>query len=95
MRKTREILRLKLLLKRSHREIRKATGAGLGTISDTATRAAAAQLDWAAVEELDDEALEARLYVRGHRAATCQARPPSTSSSVGRAGRCGCCTRST
>jgi transposase len=62
MRKTREILRLKWLLKRSHREIRKATGAGLGTISDTATRAAAAQLDWAAVEELDDEALEARLY---------------------------------
>lgn len=62
MRKTREILRLKWLLHRSHREIQRATGAGLGTISDTATRAAAVQLDWAAVEQLDDEALEARLY---------------------------------
>jgi len=62
MRKTREILRLKWLLQRSHREIQRATGAGLGTISDTATRAAAAQLDWAAVERLDDDALESRLY---------------------------------
>jgi hypothetical protein len=62
MRKTREILRLKWLLERSHREIRQATGAGLGTISDTATRAAAARLDWAAVEQLGDDELEARLY---------------------------------
>ena len=62
MRKTREILRLKWLLKRSHREIRCATAAGLGTISDTATRAAAAKLDWAAVEQLSDDELEARLY---------------------------------
>jgi transposase len=62
MRKTREILRLKWLLKRSHREIQQATGAGLGTVSDTATRAAAAKLDWAAVEQLSDDELEARLY---------------------------------
>ncbi len=62
MRKTREILRLKWLLARSHREIQRATGAGLGTISDTATRATAAQLDWGAVEQLSDDALEARLY---------------------------------
>jgi transposase len=62
MRKTREILRLKWLLQRSHREIKHATGVGLGTISEAATRAAAAQLDWAAVEQLDDDELEARLY---------------------------------
>jgi transposase len=62
MRKTREILRLKWLLKRSHREIRIATGAGLGTISDAATRATAAQLDWTTVEQLSDDELEARLY---------------------------------
>jgi transposase len=71
MRKTREILRLKWLLKRSHREIRIATGAGLGTISDAATRAIAAQLDWATVEQLSDDELEARLYP----AATAQRRP--------------------
>lgn len=62
MRKTREILRLKWLLKRSHREIQRTSGAGLGTISETATRAAAALLDWSAVEQLDDDDLEARLY---------------------------------
>ena len=62
MRKTREILRLKWVLGRSHREIRQATGAGLATVSETAQRAAAAKLDWASVERLDDEALEARLY---------------------------------
>lgn len=62
MRKTREILRLKWLLKRSHREIQRATGVSLGTISDAATRAAAAQLDWSAVEQLSDDELEARLY---------------------------------
>ena len=57
MRKSREILRLKWLLARSHREIQRATGAGLGTISDTATRATAAQLDWSSVEQLSDDAL--------------------------------------
>ncbi len=62
MRKTREILRLKWLLERSHREIQRATGAGLGTVSDTATRAAAAKLDWPAIEQLSDDELEARLY---------------------------------
>lgn len=62
MRKTREILRLKWVLRRSHREIQRALGIGLGTISDTATRAAAQQLDWAAIEALTDDALETRLY---------------------------------
>lgn len=62
MRKTREILRLKWLLRRSHREIQRAVGVGLGTVSDATTRAAAAKLDWATVEQLSDDELEARLY---------------------------------
>lgn len=62
MRVTRELLRLKWVLGRSHREIRLATGVGLATVSEAAARAAAAGLDWAAVEGLSDEALEARLY---------------------------------
>lgn len=62
MRKTREVLRLKWFLGRTHREIRQATGLGLGTVSETAARAALAGLDWPAVEKLTDDELEARLY---------------------------------
>jgi transposase len=62
MRKTREILRLKWVLKRSHREITRALGVGLSTISETASRAELVGLDWAGVEALDDDQLEARLY---------------------------------
>jgi DNA-directed RNA polymerase specialized sigma24 family protein len=38
MRKTREILRLKWLLRRSHREIQRAVGVDLGTVSDATRR---------------------------------------------------------
>lgn len=38
---------------------------------DTATRAAAAKLDWAAVEQLVDDELEARLYPTGRSRASC------------------------
>jgi len=62
MRKTREVLRLKWALKRSHREIWRSTGVGVGTVSDCASRATAAGLDWAGVERLTDEELEAKLY---------------------------------
>ena len=62
MRKTREILRLKWELRRSHREIKRALEVGLATVSETVARAIAAQLDWAAVSELGDEELERRLY---------------------------------
>jgi len=62
MRKTRELLRLKWVLGRSHREIHRAAGVGVATVSETATRASAAGLDWAAVEKLSDDELEARLY---------------------------------
>jgi len=61
MRKTREILRLKEL-KRSHRQIARATGAGTATVSEAVARARAAQLDWAAITAMSDAELEARLY---------------------------------
>jgi transposase len=62
MRKTREILRLKWVLKRSHREVQLSADCGLGTITEAVNRATLAGLDWAAVEKLTDEELEARLY---------------------------------
>ncbi len=57
MRKTREILRLKWALKRSHREITRALGVGLSTISETASRAMLVGLDWSGVEALGDDEL--------------------------------------
>jgi transposase len=63
MRKIREILRLKWVLGRSHREIARATGVGVGTVSEVAWRARTAGIDgWAAVEATDEPTLEARLY---------------------------------
>ena len=62
MRKSREILRLKWVLGRSHREVERACSVGLGTVSETVGRARVAALDWAAVERLTDDELEARLY---------------------------------
>jgi transposase len=62
MQKTREVLRLKWVLGRSHREINRAIGVGVATVSEVASRAKVAGLDWAAVERLSDEELEARLY---------------------------------
>jgi DNA-directed RNA polymerase specialized sigma24 family protein len=62
MRKTREVLRLKLALERSHRDIARSLAIGVGTVSECLARARAAGVDWAAAEALDDDALEARLY---------------------------------
>jgi len=62
MRKIREILRHKWELRRSHREVKRALGVGIATVSDTITRATAAHLDWTAVDALSDEELERRLY---------------------------------
>ena len=46
MRKTREILRQKWGLGRSHREVARSLGVSLGAVSATLTRATAAGLDW-------------------------------------------------
>ncbi len=62
MRHTREILRQKWLLGRSHREVAHSLRVGLGTITSTVHRAEAAGLDWAQIQALADDALQARLY---------------------------------
>jgi transposase len=62
MRKTREILRLKLTLGKSHRQVSASLSVGIGTISELITRAQLAELDWPAVEKLSDDELEARIY---------------------------------
>jgi transposase len=62
MRHTREILRQKLTLSRSHRAIAQSLGISSGTVGATVLRARAAGLDWRQVEALTDDTLEARLY---------------------------------
>ena len=62
MRKIREILRHKWAVGRSHREVAASLGVSVGAVSAAEQRARDAGLDWATVEALDDEALEARLY---------------------------------
>jgi transposase len=64
MRHTREILRQKWVLRRSHREVARSLGISNGAVGTAVLRAQTAGLDWAQVEELPDEALEARLYGR-------------------------------
>lgn len=78
MRKTREILRLKWVLGRSHREIKRAAGVGLATVTDTLARATTAQLDWPAVEALGDDELEHRLYPKSAAAAARPLPDPAT-----------------
>ena len=70
MRKTREILRLKWALGRSHREVARSLGISSGAVGSTMLRAQAAGLDWAQVQGLADDALEARLYGRPEAAGT-------------------------
>src|SRR5213594_871228 len=62
MRKIREILRHKWAVGRSHREVAASLGVSIGAVSAAEQRARDVGLDWAAVEALDDDALEARLY---------------------------------
>ena len=62
MRKTREVLRQKWCLGRSHREVARSLGTSLGTVSMTVARATAEGLDWEAVAALSDEELEGKLY---------------------------------
>ncbi len=62
MRKTREILRQKWELGRTHREVAASVGLSLGAVALTLGRAAGAGLDWAAAQALSDAALEERLY---------------------------------
>jgi transposase len=62
MRKVKEILRQKLELRRSNRDIAASVGKSAGVVSTTLTRATAAGLDWATANALSDDELEAQLY---------------------------------
>src|SRR5437870_11629742 len=64
MRHTREILRQRLTLGRSHRAIAQSLGISSGTVAATVLRARAAGFHWPQVEALTDDALEWRLYGR-------------------------------
>ncbi len=64
MRQIREILRLKHEQRLSHRAIARACRVGVGTVSEYVGRAARAGLEWPLPGELDEAALEARLFPR-------------------------------
>src|SRR5712691_5100006 len=64
MRRLRELLRLKYDAGLSHRAIAQACAVGLGTVTGYLQRATAAGLAWPLPDDLDDAALEARLFVQ-------------------------------
>ena len=64
MRRLRELLRLKYDAGLSHRAIARACAVGLGTVTSYLQRAAALGLPWPLPDDLDDAALEARLFAR-------------------------------
>lgn len=66
MRKTKEILRQKWVLGRTHRAIATSVGVSAGAVGATLERAQAADLHaWVDVEQLGEDELERRLY-RSH-----------------------------
>ncbi|HYC00479.1 MAG TPA: IS21 family transposase [Candidatus Limnocylindrales bacterium] len=69
MRRTREILRLRLGLGQSVRTAARSCDVSVSTVVDIEARARAAGIDWAAAAAMDEAELEARLYVRGPRPA--------------------------
>ena len=62
MRHIREILRLKWILKRSHRETARSLGISAGAVASVIGRASGVGLTWDALEGVSDDALEQRLY---------------------------------
>src|SRR4051812_27095553 len=62
MRKIREILRLKWVAQRSHREVARSLGVSPGAVASAVSRARAKALTWAAIEALSEDALERLLY---------------------------------
>jgi transcriptional regulator with XRE-family HTH domain len=62
MRRIREILQLKHERGLSYRAIARSCGVGIGTVSEYLGRATAVGLSWPLPPELDDAALEARLF---------------------------------
>ena len=73
MRKIRDVLRLKLELKQTHRGIAAALGISAGAVGSVVCRWKKLELTWAQVEALSDEELERRFY--GPRVASGVERP--------------------
>ena len=74
MRKIREILRLKQEKGLSHRSIARSLRLGIGTVSEYLAKAKAVGLSWPLPDEMDDAALEGRLFPRKPES-NAQARP--------------------
>lgn len=69
MRKTKEILRQKWVLGRSHREVARSLGISAGVVGATVARAAKAELsEWSQIAAMDEASLELRLYGRPRQA---------------------------
>ena len=62
MRQLREMLRQKLVMKRSHRQVAASLGISNGTVCGASVRARVLGLDWEQICALSDDALEERLY---------------------------------
>ena len=62
IRQTREILRQKWSLGRTHRQVAQSLGISNGALGTTLLRAGAAELAWGQVETRSDEALHTRVY---------------------------------
>jgi transposase len=62
MHRLKEILRQKLVLRRSHRQVAKSVGVSVGFVSGVVTRVAALGLDGEQLDALDEAALEDTLY---------------------------------
>jgi hypothetical protein len=97
MRKLREILRLKYERHLRHRAIARACGVGVGTVSEYVGRADRAGLTWPLPEDLDDAALEARLFAPPERARADFVRPDvlRVHQELNRPSPCASCGRST
>jgi transposase len=76
MRRLRDLLRLKYAHGLTHRAIAQACGVGLGTVCNYLDRAGLAGLTWPLPDDLDDAALEARLFVRPETPPAAQRPPP-------------------
>jgi transposase len=73
MRKLKDVLRLKLNADQSHQQIATALGIAKGSVTKYCSLAAAAGLDWGAVDAMSETDLEQRLF--GSSVATAFARP--------------------
>jgi len=62
MRNAREVLRQKLLLKKTHREVAASLNVSVGAITGVLHRAGAAGIDVLDLAQLSDDGLEERLY---------------------------------